>query len=105
MYPTTDPWGKPFASDYHPDRMAMAGKPLPLGYRAVLEGIQSDQDYLRILFNLQTGPSRQRVCHYCDQHCVAIQWVSNKPQDQGPGNSPELLYTVFGKEGDNPHLD
>lgn len=76
----------------------MAGKILE--YRGVLEGIQSDQDYVRQLFDLKVGPSRQRCCHYCP----CIQWVSTRPRDLGPRNSPELLYTVYGREGQSPTL-
>ena len=79
----------------------MAGKPIgeiPGGgyWKAVLEGIQSDQDYLRLMFNLKRGPNTQLICHYCD----SVQWVSTKSAI-GPLNNPESLYTVYGpREGD-----
>lgn len=85
QWPSHDPWGNELTGH----RKAKAGKPIPK--RGILEGIQCDQDYLRLVFGLQTGPSRQQVCHYCN----AIQWIdSRKPV--GPGNHPDELYTVFG---------
>ena len=59
----------------------------------MLEGIQCDQDYLRLVFELERGPSRQLCCHYCP----AIQWISNTQHHQY--NHPQYLYTVFGFEG------
>ena len=82
-----DPWG----NELEGHRKQMAGTPLPM--RGILEGIQCDQDYLRLLFGLQTGPSRQHICHYCD----AIQWIDGR-LPLGPGNSPEELYTVYGPQ-------
>ena len=76
----------------------MAGKKIP--YIGTLEGIQSDQDYLRLLFGLQHGPSRQLCCHYCP----ALQWVSNRAPISAE-NNVESLYTVFGpREGDQTQL-
>lgn len=93
-YPSLDPWGNSFSEKHDPHRFRLAGT--KISYFGILEGIQCDQDYLRILFNLQVGPSRQSCCHYCD----AIQWVSNRAPI-GPQNNPESLYTVFGpREGD-----
>ena len=45
-------------------------------WRGVLEGIQSDQDYLRCMFTLQRFASKQLHCHYCD----SVQWISNKSE-------------------------
>ena len=103
-YPTHDPWDHEFSWEYDRSRFELAGQLFTDGqknYKAVLEGIQSDQDYLRLLFNLKTGPGRQRCCHYCS----SIQWVSNKvPIGKAFNNHPDQLYTVFGNEGDRPHL-
>ena len=89
------------SNSYDKHRFSLAGKPIgeiPGGgcWKAVLEGIQSDQDYLRLMFNLKRGPNTQLICHYCD----SVQWVSTKSAI-GPLNNAESLYTVYGpREGD-----
>ena len=103
VFPDRDPWGREFGKSYFPERAKFANKkivdPQGMQWRGILEGIQSDQDYLRVMFDLQVGPNRQRMCHYCD--CIG--WVSNKAPI-GPNNNPESLYTVYGpREGDAPH--
>lgn len=93
-YPSLDPWGNSFSENHDLHRFHIAGT--KIGYFGILEGIQYDQDYLRILLNLRVGPSRQFCCYYCD----AIQRVSNRAPIR-PQNNPESLYTVFGpREGD-----
>ena len=56
----------------------------------MLEGIQSDQDWLRVAFYLSRGPNRQFCCHLCD----CIQWVSTKHVHIH--NDANNLYTKFG---------
>ena len=96
-YPTHDPWNVPFSRTYNPHRFELAGTligEIPEGnggWKGVLEGIQSDQDFLRLMFNLRRGPNTQLCCHYCD----SIQWVSTR-STIGPLNNAESLYTVFG---------
>ena len=69
-------------------------------WRGVLEGIQADQDFLRVMFDLQRTASHQLHCHFCD----SIQWVSTR-SEIGPLNNVESLYTVFGpREGDATKL-
>ena len=99
-YPDRDPWGRVFNESYYPRRARLAGSKFPGGYRAVLEGVQCDQDYLRVVFNLEHGPSRQKCCHLCH----AVQWISNKVHHAY--NHPSNLYTVFGPvEGEREILD
>ena len=50
-YPSVDAWGENF-KDRH--RSAPSGQRIAGDYVAVLEGVQGDQDFIRILFN----PSR-----------------------------------------------
>ena len=98
MYPDLDPFGTPFSRLHDPGRFAKAGTKLPL--IGILEGMQCDQDYLRLLFGLQHGPSRQLCCHYCP----ALQWVSNRAPISSE-NNVESLYTVFGpREGEHKKL-
>lgn len=93
IFPHSDPWGVRFNSDYYPDRLALAGTRISPGNMiAVLEGIQADQDYLRVMFNLERGANRQMVCYYCN----AIQWISNKIDHAY--NRAEFLYTNFGPQ-------
>ena len=93
-----DPWGQFFAPDYYPERYEVAGQHLPFGFRGVLDGLQCDQDYLRVLFDLVRGPNRQMCCHYCN----CVQWISNTHHHMY--NDPSYLYTNFGKEGDHEML-
>ena len=51
VYPETDPWGGEFKDRW---RASLAGQRIAGQYVSVLEGIQGDQDFIRILFN----PSR-----------------------------------------------
>lgn len=102
-FPDSDPWGIPFSSTYEPARYKVAGKSfLPGGpvWKAVLEGISCDQDYLRIMFDLQRGPNQQLCCPFCD----SIQWISNKAP-RGPLNTPEALYTNWSTDSDRKTLD
>jgi len=70
-------------------------------WKAVLEGISCDQDYLRIMFDLQRGPNQQLRCPFCD----SIQWISNKAP-HGPLNTPEAaLYTNWATDSDRKTLD
>ena len=105
-YPICDPWGVPFTAINDPARFKVAGTAIgnaPGGaglWRGVLEGIQSDQDYLRCMFSLQRFASKQLHCHFCD----SVQWISNK-SEIGPLNNAESLYTIFGpRESDAPTL-
>jgi len=83
-------------------RAALGGQPFsPEGYIGVLEGVQADQDWLRVAFDLAHGPNRQKCCHLCH----VVQWVSTKPCDlQNPYNHPNNLYTIFGPDEDRKKL-
>ena len=61
------------------------------GFTAVLEGIQADQDFCRVLFNLQNYYGKKNCCHYCP----VIQWTSRGGQD-----NPNDLYTNFAADAD-----
>lgn len=106
-YPTTDPWGRPFGPSYNPARWKVAGKAIGevpghpgVIWRGVLEGIQSDQDVLRLMFDLQRTASHQLHCHFCDP----VQRISTR-SEIGPLNNVESLYTSFGPgEGDASKL-
>lgn len=102
QYPYHDPWGKAFSMQYNPERFKVAGQPIGApGWRGVLEGIQSDLDYLRLLFGLNRTASHQCFCHYCD----SVQWVSNR-SDVNHLNNVESLYTVYGpRESDTQKLE
>ena len=58
IYPAKDPWNRTFDGGYFPRRAAKAGKKIAGQFVAVLEGIQGDQDYIRILFQ----PERHQTC-------------------------------------------
>ena len=53
MYPDADPWGRPFSKDYYPDRFRMAGRPLAQGFIGAFDGVMSDWEFVKKLFNLQ----------------------------------------------------
>eukprot|EP00439_Symbiodinium_sp_Y106_P038397 s8012_g4.t1 len=80
-YPSVDAWGNPLGS-------GLEGTKIAGEYSFVLDGVQADQDYLKILFDLQHVFSRQQCCHFCK----AIQWVRADMPPTGD-NDPELLYT------------
>ena len=98
-YPLYDPWNVPFSQQYQPDRFKLAGKAicdvpdLSNVWRGVLEGAQADQDFLRVMFDLERTANRHHVCHYCDR----IGYVSNK-MPHVASNDPNMLYTVFGSQ-------
>ncbi len=61
----------------------------------MLDGIEADQDYLRVLFGLQRYFGRQECCHYCR----AVQWLrADVPLGHGGVNSPEMLFTSWGHD-------
>lgn len=60
-YPSHDPWNKPFSKDYCKSRWVLSGQLIADGYTSVLEGIQGDQDFIRILFS----PSRPWKQYWC----------------------------------------
>ena len=84
-YPSVDAWGNPLGS-------GLEGTKIAGEYSFVLDGVQADQDYLKILFDLQRVFSRQQCCHFCK----AIQWVRADMPPTGD-NDPELLYTRWGR--------
>ena len=49
-FPTTDPWGREFTKTFHPQRMKLGGKKICGDFVAILEAVQADQDFIRILF-------------------------------------------------------
>ena len=53
LYPYTDPWGRPFARDYFPDRLRVAGLPIAGKFRGVYDGCQADLEYIKKVFSLQ----------------------------------------------------
>ena len=67
-YPHVDPWGQNF-KDRH--RSALSGQRIAGDYVAVLEGVQGDQDFIRILFS----PSRFLKLKYLT--CNALSKYSN----------------------------
>lgn len=46
VWPDRDPWGESFGDSYFPDMKELAGQALCGGWRAVLDGLQGDQDWL-----------------------------------------------------------
>ena len=57
-YPSHDPWNKPFSKEYCKSRWMLSGQPIADGYVSILDGVQGDQDFIRILFN-PSRPSTQ----------------------------------------------
>ena len=53
-HPHHDPFGRLFDDQYHPDLASLAGTEIIPGYKAVLEGIQCDQEYCKLIFGLTT---------------------------------------------------
>ena len=98
--------GEKFSTNYDPQRFKMAGKAIfdlpdcSGSWKGVLEAVQADLDYLKLMFELTRTCSHQLFCHYCD----SIQWLSNR-SGIGPLNNRESLYTVYGpREADQPNL-
>ena len=90
-HPSHDPFGRPFDGSYYPELASVAGSEImPGGWTAVLEGIQADQEYCKLLFNLTQYYGKKQCCHYCD----VIAWTSREP-NAGERNSPNDLYTNF----------
>lgn len=92
-HPSYDPFGRKFDERYHPELWKIAGTEIIPGFKAVLEGIQCDQDYARLIFGLQQFYTRKLCCHYCN----AIAWTSRNVVPGEP-NSPNDLYTNFGAD-------
>lgn len=89
-HPGHDPFGRRFDGGYHPEMAAVAGTEILPGYRAILEGIQCDQEYAKCIFGLNHFYNRKQCCHYCG----VIQWTSRVPA-VGEPNDPNDLYTNF----------
>lgn len=49
VYPTSDPWGTRFSRLYCPERLQLAGTRIAGHFVACLEGIQADQDFVRVV--------------------------------------------------------
>ena len=84
MYPAADPFGEPFSPEYMPQRRRLANTPIAGGYRFVLDGVQADQDYIRLIFTLGQFFSKITCCAFCG--------VLMRTSD---GQSSEMLYTNF----------
>lgn len=54
IYPSHDPWNRAFSKTYCKMRYHLSGKAIAGPYVGILEGVQGDQDFIRILFK----PSR-----------------------------------------------
>ena len=53
VHPHTDPWGRCFSMDFHPDRWKLAGTPLSGNYVYCLDGVQGDADFVAAMFGLK----------------------------------------------------
>ena len=62
FFPPLDHEGRAFADRR---RASLAGNPLASGFIGVLDGIEGDQDFIRLTFQLSRFASCQRVCYYC----------------------------------------
>ena len=89
-HPHHDPFGRLFDDQYHPDLASLAGTEIIPSYKAVLEGIQCDQEYCKLIFGLNHYYNRKQCCHLCN----VIQWTSRCPAP-GESNDPNDLYTNF----------
>ena len=105
VYPSEDPFGRPFSSSYQPDRCpgplglirvykmwvlgnwgfqllfaefgicqpirwCVAGQQLAAGFRAALDGVQADQDFLRVIFTLNSPMCARSPTPFCV--CVRV---------------------------------
>ena len=52
IYPSSDPWGRPFTEEYYPERMKQAGLALCGSFKYILDGIQGDADFVAAMFLL-----------------------------------------------------
>lgn len=52
-WPDADPWGHAFSQSYMPQWFAKAGGALAGGWKAALDGVQADQEWLHRVFKLQ----------------------------------------------------
>ena len=51
MYPSCDPWGKPFSKAYCKKRFEMSGQRIAGPYVGCLDGILGDQDYIKTILS------------------------------------------------------
>lgn len=100
-HPSYDPFGRPFSAGYHPDLFKVAGTEIMPGYRAVLEGVQADQDFCKIILGLQYYYGKKSCCHYCGPG--VIQWTFRNPP-HGEPNDPNDLYTNFARDESRKNL-
>eukprot|EP00434_Breviolum_minutum_P044970 symbB.v1.2.040227.t1/scaffold7085.1/size15199/2 len=89
-FPKADPWGTEWSESYYPHRKSMGGQRIAGPYVGVLEGLQGDQDFIRVLMSPSRFFSRQYCCYYCR----AVQWVYIDENDQ----LSNYLYTSFGPD-------
>ena len=54
IYPSQDPWGKPFSRTYHKKRWELSGKRIAGPFVGCLDAILGDQDYIKTIMS----PSR-----------------------------------------------
>ena len=52
VWPSHDPWNRRFSEQYYPSRMKKAGQSLCGPFKAVLDGIQGDADFIAAMFLL-----------------------------------------------------
>ena len=70
-YPTHDPWNRAFTNEYCKTRFQLGGQPIAGKYKGILDGIQADQDFVRILFK----PSRSLVNSNFSSTCFLISFL------------------------------
>ena len=65
VFPAADPWGKEFTREYHRKRFEVAGQKICGQFRVVLDGIQGDQDYIRVLLKPSRFLKNMMRCVLC----------------------------------------
>ena len=60
VYPKTDPWNNEFSSSYMPDRWKVAGQRIAGPFLGVMDGFQSDLEFTKKIFNLQSCSEANR---------------------------------------------
>jgi hypothetical protein len=64
-YPSADQDGRPFDSNHHPGRAALAGTLLASGFRGVWSEFRGDWKFLKEALHLEQHYGANKICHRC----------------------------------------
>ncbi len=91
VYPSHDPWGRAFSKEYDKRRFQLSGQRIAGQYVGILDGVQGDQDYIRVMFK----PSRSLVNSNFVTYILLFFSVVMGPSKRDPKRMPQNEFRIY----------